>query len=142
MRPMLKFVLTSTNQRLPSAPAVIVMGLLFGIVSGNGVTVPVVVIFATTRVPKPPESATGTCVSQRSPPGPAVKYQGASTGNSVMAPVGVTRPIRSGTISANQTFPSGPSVMSVGLLFAFGRLNSVIVPVGVIRPTLLPAASV
>jgi hypothetical protein len=60
MRPMAKFVVGSTNQRLPSAPAVIVMGLQLGIVLGNGVTVPVVVIFATMRVPKPPESAIGT----------------------------------------------------------------------------------
>src|SRR2546421_107237 len=36
--------------------------------------------------------------------------------------------------SVNQRLPSGPSVMLLGSLVAVGRANSVILPVGVMRP--------
>src|SRR4051794_17471657 len=51
-------------------------------------------------------------------------------GNSLIAPVGVTRPTPGARpCSVNQRFPSGPAVMSAGALPAVGAvLNSVTTP--------------
>src|SRR5207248_1326175 len=63
-------------------------------------------------------------------------------GSSVMTPAVVilaTRPLL--LDSVNHRLPSGPTVMPWGKLFAVGIGNSVIVPVDVIRPILLPLDS-
>ena len=63
--------------------------------------------------------------------------------NSVTAPLGVIRPIRSPNSSVNQRLPSGPAVIPTGLLPAVMPVaNSVTAPAGVIRPIRLPTCSV
>ena len=62
------------------------------------------------------------------------------TGNSVIVPRVVIRPILLAPNSVNHRFPSGPAAMRSGVLSAVGRGNSVIVPAGVIRPILLAAS--
>src|SRR5215468_1448581 len=47
------------------------------------------------------------------------------------------RPIRLPLVSVNQRLPSGPAVIPKGPLLTVGIENSVIVPVGVMRPILL-----
>src|SRR5579864_4901691 len=95
-------------------------------------------------------------VNQRLPSGPAVIPPGALSavdkGNSVMIPAGVIRPILPIPGSENQRLPSGPAVISLGWssgaalspvdwLLDEGVVNSVTVPVGVIRPILCPCCS-
>src|SRR5271167_3195111 len=46
------------------------------------------------------------------------------SGNSVMAPSVVMRPILSIPVSVNQTLPSGPAVIPLGKLYLFGSANS------------------
>ena len=58
-----------------------------------------------------------------------------------MTPDVVIRPIRFPMTSVNQRFPSGPTVMVSGWLFAFGRGNSVTTPAGVMRPIALQSSS-
>ena len=53
------------------------------------------------------------------------------TRNSLIFPAGVTRPMRSRR-SVNQTLPSRPAVIDIGLVPGFS--NSVIAPAGVMRP--------
>src|SRR5207245_4982741 len=79
--------------------------------------------------------------------GPAVISYGAlpapdGTGNSLITPVLVIRPIWPLVYSANQRLPSGPTVIPIGPLFGVGTSNSVIEPDGVMRPILLPFCSV
>src|SRR5438128_1263642 len=52
----------------------------------------------------------------------------------------LTRPIWLPLYSVNQRLPSESTVMPPGTLLLVGMTNSVMVPVGVIRPMLLPAA--
>ena len=67
---------------------------------------------------------------------------GVGTGNSVIAPAGVMRPILPAR-SVNQRLPSGPTVMPSGVAFAVGIGNSATsVPVVVTLPILLPLYSV
>src|SRR6266508_2691638 len=61
-------------------------------------------------------------------------------GDSVITPAIVIRPIRSPP--ANHRYLSGPDVIAHGPLLAKGRVNSVMAPVGVIRPTFMRSASV
>src|SRR5438067_1668014 len=65
------------------------------------------------------------------------------TGNSVMAPAVVIRPIRlaDAAVSVNQRAPSGPVVIPSGVLPGEGRGNSVMAPAVVIRPMWLAASS-
>jgi hypothetical protein len=49
-------------------------------------------------------------------------------GNSVIAPVGVMRPILLPSNSANQRLPSGPAVIPFSMLLADGTPNSVMTP--------------
>jgi hypothetical protein len=62
----------------------------------------------------------------------------------LMAPAGVIRPIllAAASNSVNQRLPSGPGVMPYGRLPEVGVEYSVILPTGVIRPTLLTLNSV
>src|SRR5436305_1002949 len=91
-------------------------------------------------------------VNQRLPWGPAVMSKGTlelvGTGNSVMVPLVVIRPILfpAGLVcSVNQRLPSGPAVMPPGKQVSpqfVGRGNSVMVPAVVMRPMLFPEFSV
>ncbi len=54
------------------------------------------------------------------------------SGNSVITPPGVIRPIAFPVSSVNHRFPSGPAVIALGALAAAGRANSSIVPTGAI----------
>src|SRR5258708_28867332 len=76
-------------------------------------------------------------VNQRAPSGPVVMkaevLSDAGSGNSLMWPAGVMRPILPGSV--NHRLPSGPAVMSSEELLG-GSGNSLIVPVGVMRPIL------
>src|SRR5579863_5947839 len=84
----------------------------------------------------PPVSA-----NHRLPSGPATIAPGLppdGTGNSVMVPVGVMRPILRPSFSVNQTLPSGPFAIPHALLIGVGMAHSVNVPVGVTCPILLP----
>src|SRR6516162_6535781 len=58
------------------------------------------------------------------------------TGNKVMAPLVVMRPIW--PASVNHRLPSGPTVMKLGTVAPVGRGNSVMLPLVVMRP-ILPA---
>jgi hypothetical protein len=86
--------------------------------------------------------------NQRLPSGPGVMPLGSpimrvsppGTGNSVMTPAGVIRPMPGPAV--NQRLPSGPAVMPWGPLLAVGTGNSVMTPAGVIRPILLALDSV
>src|SRR5260370_10307092 len=87
---------------------------------------------------EPPVSA-----NHRLPSGPATIAPGLppdGTGNSVMVPVGVMRPILRPSFSVTQTLPSGlgPLAIPRGLLAIVGMAHSVNMPVGVTRPILLP----
>ena len=62
------------------------------------------------------------------------------SGNSVIAPDGVIRPIWLTLPWVNHRFPSGPMVMSRGPLLAVGGENSLTTPPGVTR-TILPVPS-
>src|SRR5579885_433410 len=111
-------------------------------------------------LPPPLQSPLPTqSVNQRLPSGPAVMSQGALSGrpsalgtaNSVMVPLGVMRPIllppmqnpfESRAHSVNQRLPSGPAVMPKDPLLGVGRANSVMVPLGVMRPIWWPGYSV
>ena len=116
IRPILKFL--STNQMLPSGPAVMPEGPLIGV--GNSVMTPVGVM----RPMAPRPSA-----NQTFPSGPAVMYcrllLGTGSGNSVITPAGVMRPILLPVFSVNQMLPSGPEAMPRGPLPTVGTPNSV-----------------
>src|SRR5437588_192668 len=58
-----------------------------------------------------------------------------ASGNSVIFPLVVIRPILFRLSSVNQRLPSGPAVIPWGELCPVGTENSVIWPVGVMRPT-------
>ena len=79
-------------------------------------------------------------MNHRLPSGPAVIPNGrlpaVGTGNSVITPAGVIRPILFPMTSVNHRLPSGPTVIPLGKLPAVGTGNSVIAPAGVIRPIL------
>src|SRR5579871_2931586 len=126
-------LLVSVNQRLPSGPAVILVGPLPVVGRGNSVICPPGVI-------RPSLSASGS-VNQRLPSGPLVMPSTpVCAGNSVICPPGVMRPIlpvlSSKVASVNQRLLSGPVVMSSGSSSALGTGNSVICPLGVMRPIL------
>src|SRR5271170_2111367 len=81
-------------------------------------------------------------VYQRLPSGPVTMLSGnpsgSGRGNSVTAPLGVTRPILFPVWSVNQRLPSGPAVMPAGketLRFARVTGKVVMMPLGVILPT-------
>ena len=59
------------------------------------------------------------------PSGPA---PGVVSGNSVIAPAVVMRPILLPAFSQNHSAPSGPGMMPIGLAFGVGMSNSVKVP--------------
>src|SRR5436189_29846 len=59
--------------------------------------------------------------------------------NSVITPVGVTRPIPAVPGSTNHRLPTGPAVFPSGRLTAVGTGYSVTVPLGMMRLILLPA---
>src|SRR5262245_37720131 len=117
------------NQRLPSGPAVMRVGVVPGVMPAeNSVTTPVGVI-------RPILFAS---VNQRLPSGPRVIPTGLLLGvmpaeNSVITPAGVIRPILLVPVSVNQRLPSGPAVISAGAL-RNGSANWVTTPAGVIRP--------
>src|SRR5207249_2283253 len=87
-----------------------------------------------------------TSVNQRLPSGPTVMIVGkllaVGTGNSVIAPAVVMRPIWLPRRSLNQRLPSGPTVMPTSELLAVGTANSLTTPAVVIRPIWFPADSV
>src|SRR5258708_12855554 len=78
-------------------------------------------------------------VNQMAPSGPLVMkaevLSDVGSGNSLIVPVGVMRPILPLWSSVNQRLPSGPAVMPNKLLRA-GTGNSLIWPAGVMRPIL------
>src|SRR5260221_559641 len=88
---------------------------------GKGVKPPAVVMRPILAV------VPASSVNQRLPSGPAVMPSGrlAGTGNKVMLPLGVMRPIAP-ALSVNQRLPSGPAVMPKAV--PEGTLNSVTVP--------------
>jgi hypothetical protein len=71
------------------------------------------------------ESVTHEPAACAAPTGPALRH-------------GAMRPTWFATLSMNQRLPSGPLVMAYGPLPAVGIGNAVMVPLGVIRPILLP----
>src|SRR2546428_256625 len=79
-------------------------------------------------------------VNHTLPSGPAAMKAGrlfaVGTGNSVISPAGVIRPIWFALISVNHRFPSEPEAMSSGSLFAVGTGNSIRLPEVLIRPIL------
>jgi hypothetical protein len=77
--------------------------------------------------------------------GPVVIHHGRLLGPakySVMTPSVVMRPILLEYSSANQSAPSGPAVIPLGLELAVGTVNSLMTPSVVMRPILLPYHSV
>src|SRR6266851_4203516 len=141
MRPIL-LAFSSTNQTLPSGPAVMPSGLLLAVGIPNVEKLPLGVMR--------PMALPSNSVNQRLPSEPAVMPSGpqptentqiAIRWNSVMTPAGVMRPIWFPSSSVNQRLPSGPAAMPRGkLLFVLMR-NSVMAPAVVLRP-ILPTASV
>src|SRR5205823_3889108 len=106
---------------------------------GNSVTTPLGVIR--------PILFTVYSVNQRLPSGPdAMSPDELPLGmrNSVTTPLGVMRPILFGPLlsSANQTLPSGPAVISLGLLLGVGTGKDLTEPLVVIRPILFALNSV
>src|SRR5216683_2994624 len=92
-------------------------------------------------------------MNQRLPSGPTVMtvrpLAEVGTGNSVIVPLGVIRPIWFPMVSVNQRLPSGPAMMPIGPavlpskpLVPVGRGNSLMLPSGVMRPILFPWYSV
>src|SRR4051794_37442083 len=82
-------------------------------------------------------------VNHTLPSGPAAMprcvFPPTESGNSVIVPEGVIRPIAPGPIvrssEVNHTLPSGPAVIAVGQLLALRPIvNSVIAPEAEIRP--------
>src|SRR5262249_31791617 len=156
----------SVNQRLPSGPVVMPLGVPFGsapVGIVNSVTVPVVLI----RPIFPPKigwlvvgSKTGgwllgrsvvgllafISVNQSAPSGTAVIELGlkpvVGKRNSVTTPLVVMRPIWKPFTSVNQRLPSEPTTMLRGELPGVGIANSATTPLGVIRPILSAFASV
>src|SRR5215469_1250643 len=132
----------SVNHTFPSGPAVISHGADRGVGTANSVIWPVVGSMRPTLLP-------GISVNHRFPSGPAVITRGcppAVTGNSVTAPVDgtsrATAPVGDAVRrSVNHTSPSEPTATEVGLLLVVGTVNSVIDPLRVICPTLLPRVS-
>src|SRR5713101_707027 len=124
----------SVIQRLPSGPAVMPLGSAFAVGIGYSETSPIGVMRATALV------APGS-MNQRLPSGPLTMPIGRPADgipNSVIAPIGVMRPIAWASCSTNQRLPSGPAVMARGSLAGVGIANSVTMPIGVMRPILLP----
>src|SRR5258706_10013627 len=121
IRPMLQELV---NQRLPSEPGAIPLGVPYPPGSGYSVTLPCRVIF--------PIWFVLLSVNQRLPSGPAVIHCGlllaVGIGYSVKTPLGVTLPIWFALISVNQRLPSGPRVIPDGWLLLVGIPNSVTLP--------------
>src|SRR5258706_14523531 len=124
-------------------------------VSFMHLTVPLSVVprlpIALGRLPPPfmllmrPTLLTDFSVNQRLPSGPAVIPAGSAFGDGIgysdTPPVGVTRPIAFVTPgSVNQRLPSAPAAMLNGRP-AEGIPNSVIVPVGAMRPMAMAAGA-
>ena len=127
----------SVNQRLPSGPATMPLGLLPGAMpTENSVTTPAVVI-RPIRLPS-------YSVNQRLPSGPA-RCRRARHAADADRELGdhasvVIRPIRLPSVSVNQRLPSGPAVMIVEAAVAGDAgENSVTTPAGVMRPIRLPS---
>src|SRR4030095_6398112 len=118
----------SVNQRLPSGPAAIPIGLSVG--RENSVMTPAGVIR--------PILLSRNAVTQRLPSVPVVISQapvwGGGMENSVMAPAVVIRPIWLAANSVNQRLPSGPAEIPHGTPSAVGMENSVMTPAVVILP--------
>src|SRR5579884_2790004 len=142
MRPIL-LPLDSVNQRLPSGPLVIPTGSPLAVGIGNAVMLPEGLMR--------PILLALTSVNQRLPSGPATiplrpfsiwpllsVGMGMGTGNSVMLPEGLMRPIRLALTSVNQRLPSGPATISFGTLPDRSLIvvsgNSVMLPEGLMRP--------
>src|SRR5439155_1399028 len=108
--------LPSVNHRLPSGPAAIAPGSLWGVGTGNSVNTPDVL----TR----PILSSLSSANHRFPSGPAAMptgpLKGVGTGSSVNTPLRVTRPTLSPRYSVNHRFPSGPAAMPSGLLCRVG----------------------
>src|SRR5258708_26538705 len=120
-------MLPSGPRQIPCASAFAV-GIWYSTMAPAGVMRPMAF--------EPPVSA-----NHRLPSGPATIAPGLppdGTGNSVMVPVGVMRPILRPSFSVNQTLPSGPLTIPHGLLAIVGMAHSVNMPAGVTRPILLP----
>src|SRR5258706_9649582 len=104
----------SVNHMLPSGPAVIPAGSAFGDGIGYSDTPPI-------GVTRPIALVAPASVNQRLPSGPAAMLNGRPAEgipNSVIVPVGVTRPMACASCSTNQTLPSGPPAMAHGSLLA------------------------
>src|SRR5258708_17074531 len=91
------------------------------------------------RDKRPIWSALGVCsVNHNAPSGPVVMPVGPlpafGSGNSVIAPAVVMRPILLAKVSVNQSAPSGPVVMYRMTLPFVGIGNSVITPAVVLPP--------
>src|SRR5215813_12095116 len=139
MRPILPAEM-SVNHRAPSGPAEMARGWVLGVVGGgsrNSVTAPLVEMR--------PILSWEFSVNQMAWSGPTARSRGAlETGNSVNAPLGVTRQMlaifRSRLLSENHRLPSGPATRpAVVLLGRAGMRNSVMLPLVVIRPIRPPA---
>ena len=144
----------SVNQRLPSGPVVIAMGVGNWLVLAAGIANSWIELLGLLGLIRPiwlPRAS----VNQRLPSGPAViptgpvvvvlaalGEEGVGSANSVMMPAVVIRPIWLPSDSVNQRLPSGPAAIPAGMLLAVGSANSVMMPAVVIRPIwLLPASA-
>src|SRR6266516_1163394 len=130
----------SANQRFPSGPVTIPVGLLLPVVTGySGGIVPLVELLPILLEPY-------CSVNQRLPSGPEVMPQGllvlVGTRKSLTVPSGVTFPILCPSNSVNQRLPSGPVVILTGSLELVGIGNSVMLLLVDVRypPVLLTSA--
>ena len=134
------FAESSVNQMFLSGPRAMPSGSLSAVGTAYSAMAPDVVT-------RPTALGAPASVYHRLPSGPAVMLPGLlpeGTGNSVMLPEGVMRPILWPSCSENHRLPSAPFAIPPELLAAVGMANSVMVQVGVMRPIRLPegAASV
>jgi len=150
IRPIELFMLLSVNHRAPSDPVAMPNGAAPAPSAGNSVIAPVVSIRpiwkgigSGTRRP----ATNRPSVNHSAPSGPRVIKTGCNpdgTGNSsIVAPSVVMRPILLALRSVNQSLPSNPLAMPLGVPDIVGIGNWVMVgPLGVTRPIVLASGSV
>src|SRR5258706_577627 len=152
MRPILpgtdSLAKTSVYHSAPSGPVVINWGTLGVVGIVNSVITPAVVMRPTLPVfnsvnhsaPSGPVVMTSVklSVNHSAPSGPVVMPTGplplVGSGNSVITPSVVMRPILLPDCSVNHSAPSGPVVMPTALELVVGIGNSLTIPAGVMRP--------
>ena len=127
MRPIAPGSPLRVNQRLPSGPATMSVGAMFG------VRPMLFSVITPSGVMRPMRPGLADSVNQRLPSSPAAIALGMLPGvspalNSVIVPSGVMRPMKAGDWLTNQRLSSGPTVMSQGSLAVRPVVNSVTPP--------------